>query len=157
VLLSGRDPAAWPNAELALTHLEHDRGTAEVRMIGPVTYGVGVGVGVGVGAQRYWHELETGRWTLAGGWDAPAQTRSAGHRQSRPGVTGGRCAAPQLFIRGAINTRTPRASRTAQALRPLTQQGPLAVRRLPLGPERASPRAKFTRNTAHLAGRPSPD
>jgi hypothetical protein len=69
VLLRGGDPAAWPNAEPALSHLKHDRGTAEVRVIGPVTYAELDGVGAR--AQRYRHELETGRWTLAGGWDAP--------------------------------------------------------------------------------------
>ena len=65
VLLGGGDPAAWPNAELALGQLHHD-GTPEPRVVGPNP--CAELDGVGARAQRYRHELETGRWTLAAGW-----------------------------------------------------------------------------------------
>ena len=68
VLLGGGDPAAWPNAELALAHV-HDDGTPEPRVVGPNP--CAELDGVGARAQRYRHELETGRWTLAAGWTDP--------------------------------------------------------------------------------------
>ena len=65
VLLGGGDPAAWPNAELALGQLHHDR-MPDPRVVGPNP--CAELDGVGARAQRYRHELETGRWTLAAGW-----------------------------------------------------------------------------------------
>jgi hypothetical protein len=69
VLLSGGDPAAWPNAELALEQLQQARAS-EPQVVGPNPC-VELD-GVGARAQRYRHELEAGRWTLADGWTDPS-------------------------------------------------------------------------------------
>ena len=66
MLLGGGDPAAWPNAELALAPCSTNDGAPEPRVVGPNP--CAELDGVGARAQRYRHELETGRWTLAAGW-----------------------------------------------------------------------------------------
>ncbi len=61
VLLEGGDPAAWPNAALALAHLPA-LVAGSVRLLGPDRFEELDGVGAR--AARYRAELERGRWRL---------------------------------------------------------------------------------------------
>ena len=60
VLLLDRDPAAWPNALLALKHLPISPGADEVRLLDADPYEELDGIGAR--AARYRNELERGRW-----------------------------------------------------------------------------------------------
>jgi len=60
VLLLDRDPAAWPNAALALEHLPISPGAAEVTLLDTDSYEELDGIGAR--AARYRNELERGRW-----------------------------------------------------------------------------------------------
>jgi hypothetical protein len=62
VLLLDRDPASWPNAELALAHLPITPGADEVRLIDADR--CEELDGVGARAARYRAELKRGRWKL---------------------------------------------------------------------------------------------
>jgi hypothetical protein len=62
VLLAGQDPAAWPNAALALAHLPALTATAQPRLLGPDRFEELDGLGGR--ATRYRAELAQGRWTL---------------------------------------------------------------------------------------------
>jgi hypothetical protein len=68
LLLSGGDPASWPNADLALDHLPQLSVMSATRIVGPTE--CSELDGVGARAARYRRELETGRWTLPAGWTA---------------------------------------------------------------------------------------
>jgi hypothetical protein len=62
VLLLGGDPAAWPNAELALAALPITPSDHEVELIGPDR--CDELDGIGARATRYRDELDRGRWRL---------------------------------------------------------------------------------------------
>ena len=72
VLLLGRDPAAWPNAALALAHLPITPGAGEVRLLDEDP--CEELDGIGARAARYRAELDRGRWRLPHDWpSAPAR------------------------------------------------------------------------------------
>ena len=62
VLLGGRDPAAWPNAALALAHLAIAPAADEVRLLEPDRFEELDGIGAR--ATRYRAELARGHWQL---------------------------------------------------------------------------------------------
>jgi len=66
VLLLGRDPAAWPNAALALKHLPIAPGADEIRLVDADP--CEELDGTGARAARYRAELDQGRWLLPRDW-----------------------------------------------------------------------------------------
>jgi hypothetical protein len=62
LLLAGRDPAAWPNAALAIEHAPELAGTPAPRLLEPDRFAELDGVGAR--AARYRAELARGRWQL---------------------------------------------------------------------------------------------
>jgi hypothetical protein len=73
LLLAGGDPAAWPNAELALCHMAELRAgrEREPELTWPDAHGELDGVGAR--AERYRAELRDGRWRLPPAWPHATQ------------------------------------------------------------------------------------
>ncbi len=74
VLLIGRDPAAWPNAALALAHLPITPGADRVRLVDEDP--CEELDGTGARAARYRAELDRGRWRLPDDWPRPRLARA---------------------------------------------------------------------------------
>lgn len=83
VLLLGRDPAAWPNAALALEHLPIAPGADQVRLVDADPCEELDGIGARVA--RYRAELAQGRWRLPRDWPrVSAPTGEAESSRGRP-------------------------------------------------------------------------
>jgi hypothetical protein len=83
VLLLGCDPAAWPNAALALAHLPITPGADAVRLTDPDP--CEELDGIGARAARYRAELERGRWQLpTRPTDSPVRRRCSTPRRDHP-------------------------------------------------------------------------